>query len=307
MLGALFDAGSAATLPNLVNRADLRQANAIMQSGQSVGRLLGPALSGVLVFLFDPANTLLFDMGTYIISAVALYAVNVPFSSPITKADQVGSPMTPVKTRVKLLEGMSYIWGNKMLRKLTLYAFVVNLWGEAVFTILFFRMQHEIHLSAVWAGTIMASVGVGALLGSLSAGWLCARIPTDKLWNGIALCQVMAPLILSVTSSAPLIALAILLDSFLIDVWNVQFVSLRQELIPDRLLARCSSTIRMIGWTSRPLGSAFSGGVAQWIGAPGVFLASAVVQLGLGVWSFTSSAFGVDKNGGIGATHDGNP
>jgi hypothetical protein len=48
-------------------------------------------------------------------------------------------------------------------------------------------------------------------------------------------------------------------------VWNVITVSLRQTIIPDRLLGRVNSVYRFFGWGMMPLGLA-AGGVLVWLG-----------------------------------------
>jgi MFS family permease len=42
-------------------------------------------------------------------------------------------------------------------------------------------------------------------------------------------------------------------------LWNVITVSLRQALIPDRILGRVNSVYRFLGWGMMPIGSALGG------------------------------------------------
>ena len=42
-------------------------------------------------------------------------------------------------------------------------------------------------------------------------------------------------------------------------LWNVITVSLRQSLIPDRILGRVNSVYRFIGWGMMPIGSVLGG------------------------------------------------
>jgi hypothetical protein len=48
-------------------------------------------------------------------------------------------------------------------------------------------------------------------------------------------------------------------------VWNVITVSLRQTIIPDRLLGRVNSVYRFFGWGMMPIGMA-AGGLIVWFG-----------------------------------------
>jgi hypothetical protein len=53
--------------------------------------------------------------------------------------------------------------------------------------------------------------------------------------------------------------------SFTAVIWNVITVSLRQTVIPDRLLGRVNSVYRFFGWGSMPIGS-FLGGLLVTVG-----------------------------------------
>ncbi|HVR76755.1 MAG TPA: hypothetical protein VMS99_00020 [Acidimicrobiia bacterium] len=50
------------------------------------------------------------------------------------------------------------------------------------------------------------------------------------------------------------------ISSFFVVLWNIITVSLRQSLIPDRMLGRANSVYRFLGWGMIPVG-AFLGGV----------------------------------------------
>ena len=63
-------------------------------------------------------------------------------------------------------------------------------------------------------------------------------------------------------------------------VWNVVTVSLRQALVPDRLLGRVNSAHRLISWGALPLGPVVGGLLAKAMGLRAPFLLGAAV-LGL--------------------------
>jgi len=76
-------------------------------------------------------------------------------------------------------------------------------------------------------------------------------------------------------------------------LWNVITVSLRQSLIPDRILGRVNSVYRFLGWGMMPIGSALGGAVVA-IAQPALgrewalrtpYLVAAVLTLGLFVYA----------------------
>ena len=77
-------------------------------------------------------------------------------------------------------------------------------------------------------------------------------------------------------------------------LWNVITVSLRQSLIPDRILGRVNSVYRFLGWGMMPIGSAL-GGVVVAVAQPTLgrewalrspYIVAALITLGLFVYAW---------------------
>ncbi|MFC7647339.1 hypothetical protein ACFQX6_47600 [Streptosporangium lutulentum] len=60
----------------------------------------------------------------------------------------------------------------------------------------------------------------------------------------------------ALTTDPILIGAAFFVGGVTMAVWNVITVSLRQRVIPDRLLGRVNSTYRLVAWGTMPLGAA---------------------------------------------------
>jgi MFS family permease len=63
--------------------------------------------------------------------------------------------------------------------------------------------------------------------------------------------------------------------------WNVVTVSLRQRIVPERLLGRLNASYRLVAWGTMPLGAALGGVLAEVFGLRSVFVVTAVIALGL--------------------------
>ena len=60
-------------------------------------------------------------------------------------------------------------------------------------------------------------------------------------------------------------------------MWNVLTVTLRQEIIPPRMLGRVNSAYRFVGWGSIPIGAFVGGLLAHGFGLRFPFLFAAIV------------------------------
>lgn len=75
----------------------------------------------------------------------------------------------------------------------------------------------------------------------------------------------------------------IIVDAFAGTVWNVATISLRQELIPDRLLGRVFSAFRMFGFVGMALGALTSGLLAREFGITVPYWVAAAMMATLSV------------------------
>ena len=64
-------------------------------------------------------------------------------------------------------------------------------------------------------------------------------------------------------------------------VWNVITVSLRQRIVPDRLLGRVNAGYRLFAWGTQPIGALLGGIVGELLGLQAVFLLAGVTALSL--------------------------
>lgn len=126
---------------------------------------------------------------------------------------------------------------------------------------------------------MLVGVGVGSIIG----GFVNSRIAR---WLG-----PLPALLLSYAANAVIYiamglapnggALTILLGAcgLVVTVTSVVTVSLRQQMVPDRLLGRVNSVYRMIGWGLMPVGSLLGGLIAQHFGLRAPFLGAGAIRI----------------------------
>lgn len=180
-----FDVGSQSTLPGLVGRDALVQANAAMMSLMAVSNVAGRSAGGALVQFLTAPVAVLCTAASHLASALQLTRV---------RPDQV--PPSPVRTvglRKQIGEGIRHVFGNVELRALALTAALTNLGSQIINTMLPVLFVRELGLPASALGLYWAAGGVGLLLGARcarpwpgasdtavpSASWACVSRPPD--------------------------------------------------------------------------------------------------------------------------------
>src|SRR5215211_4680805 len=148
--------------------------------------------------------------------------------------------------RAEISEGLRWLWRNRLLRTLAVSLGIMNLTSTAAISIFVLFAQERLGLGSVGYGVLLTFTAVGGVVGSLMAehmvGWLGAG---TTMRIGLLLEATSAGVI--ALSREPLVVGAMLaLFGFHAIVWNVVTISLRQQIIPGRLLGRVNSVYRLL-------------------------------------------------------------
>lgn len=168
------------------DEASVERANALLQGATRFTMLGGPALAGVLIAVVGSPPVLVVDSASYVV-AFALVTLFVPSLGRSTSGDAAEEADAR-----GLLAGVRYLLRDSVLRGWTT-AIVV---GDAAFTVLFLAIPVLVvaHYGADprLAGALMASWGVGAVIGNVIA-YRNDRVRGLRLASWLVLAQA-APL-----------------------------------------------------------------------------------------------------------------
>jgi MFS family permease len=170
-----------------------------------------------------------------------------------------------------------------VLRALAGMLGLMNLMSTATESILVVWALEVLHLNSTGFGLLSLGFAGGSLLGSLTAARVAKALGEGRTLYLSVLLMVGSNLGAWATTNAYVAGTAFALAGFAALVWNVITVSLRQEIIPPRLLGRVNSAYRFLGWGSMPIGAAFGGLLAGAFGLRSPFLAAAVAIAVCGV------------------------
>jgi len=151
----------------------------------------------------------------------------------------------------------------------------------------------HLHISAGLIGVVFSLMAIGGLIGALTAQRFAKWLGQGPvIWISIG---VTAPFALFVPLTQPGWKLWIMaLGNFVywigVVVYNVNQVSFRQALTPDRLLGRMNATMRFLVWGTLPLGGLIGGILGQTIGVRNTLWVSAIGGLFSFLFVFFSPA-----------------
>jgi MFS family permease len=266
VLTVFFDVAYQSYLPVLVSREHLVEGNSKLEVSRSVAQIAGPGIAGALVQLITAPVAVLVDALSFVASVISLLLIRVKEPVPVHQdGETTGSIWS------ELREGLGVVLGNPLLRSIAGSTATSNLFGNGLQAIFVLYMTRELGLQPAIVGLIYAASGPGALLGALVAGEASRRFGLGATIIGSMVLTQTANLLIPLASgSLPVLTAILMLASFLVGignpVYNINQVSLRQAITPDRLQGRMNASMRFIVWGTIPLGSLLGGALGQTLG-----------------------------------------
>jgi MFS family permease len=257
----VYDGAIRAVVPGIVEKSNLPRANGRIEAGETV----------VLNFLSAPFTSVLFGISVLIPLGVnvAAYAVAIVLAVllPVAASGRqfavvraVGADAPPREPWWRqFIEGFRFITANRMLVTLWLLSTFTGLAISAATASFVLYLVQRVGLPPSLFGVFLLSGAAGAIIGSLV-------VDRVKRLLGAGLTMAIGNVIFSVSifaiGLAPqlwLAALGFFLSSVGVILWNVLVMSLRQSIIPGRLLGRVHGTWRTLLWGAMPIGSVLGG------------------------------------------------
>jgi len=277
-----FDVAYQSYLPSLVDRADLVEGNAKLEVSQSGAQVAGPALAGFLIQAIGAAKAIAVDAGAFLTSAVVLLSIRKPEPKPSPSSSDSDPNFIG-----ELKEGAQVVTKNPVLTRIAACTATSNLGGSIAFTVFLIFAYNQLKLTPEIVGIIFALGSVGLLAGAVLAarvargvglGWALA---VATVVGGIAALGVPLALV-----GSPVLVLAALqvLGGFCLPIYNINQVSLRQAITPDRLQGRMNATMRTIVWGTIPVGSFIGGILGTQIGVVATIMIGGVVYVLAAAW-----------------------
>jgi MFS family permease len=235
------------------------------------GRMLGPAIAGLLLTIVTPAVCFFLNAISYVPVIAALFAMRV--KKRVRLAEQ-GRAVDD------LIEGVRHSLGFPPIRAVLLLVALVSLLGMPYAVLMPIFAAEVLHGGAHTLGLLMTAPGIGALLGTI---YLASR--KTILGAGI---RVVAG---AITFGAGLIALG-LVHSLPLALIALGFVGLGmivqlatsntvlQTIVDDDKRGRVMSLYTMAVMGMTPFGSIMGGALAHVIGVPTTFLIGGAICVG---------------------------
>jgi MFS family permease len=252
-----FSAGEFAAIPSLVSTDDLVTANGRIQATYSAAQVAGPLLAGASLAFLPLAWVMAFDAASFAVSAFSLALIRGSFNVVSDEPREATTILHDVR------EGLRYVLGHPVLRNISAMMALINFVGATTFAQLVLFATERLDASKFQIGLLFAAGSAGVVVTGLLAGRLRKRFSFTALaMTSLMLmgaCEIVFAGMTRFWAALPLWAAA----GGLGILFNINTGSLRQAIVPNRLLSRVMSIASVLAWSAIPAGALVGGWVVS--------------------------------------------
>jgi Transmembrane secretion effector len=245
-----------ALLPDLVPRDDLTGAIALSSAQWNLGRVVGPALAGVVIGVGGYALAFAINAASFLAVIIAIAPLRLPSPRP-PRGESI---------RTAIRSGTRFAWHETGIRAVIVYMALNSLLAAPFIALVPAVAIRVFHEAATGTAALVTAQGVGAVVMALGLSSLAHRFGHRVTVLG---CLVALPIALIAYASAPtlgLAAAAIFAVGALYLGCLSSFTTIAQLRAPAALRGRVLSVLFVLLGLLYPIGSIAQGAIADTIG-----------------------------------------
>jgi predicted MFS family arabinose efflux permease len=240
----------------LSSRKDVLNAVSLNSSAFNSGRIVGPALGGLLIASVGTATCFFINGISFVATIVALAGI-----APREPRPEAKGPML-----LQIQGGLRWAKGQPLVKALLAMIAAASVFAMSYATLLPVFARDVFHMGAQAYGFLLSSYAVGALTSALLLTALGHRWPLGRL---IGTGSYWFPFALAAVALAPRYGLAVaalFLAGVGLMLFNATTNTMLQRLSPDELRGRVMSMRTLLFAGMMPLGAMQMGALGEWLG-----------------------------------------
>ena len=295
---ALRRTAAATCAPRLVAAADLDRANGRLVAGQIVGNeLAGPAAGG---WLFGLAASLPFAVNAAALGIAVLLLLTLPsvFQPSHRQPPQDSAPVR-ASVSADLAEGLAWLRSHAEVRDVTVAVGVISAMDAAWIAVLVLYVIETLHQKPSTYGGLLAVAATGGIAAGAAGSHISRRLGAWRSLLLAGLVMAVTQLILGLTANVLIAASMLAASSGAWALFSMTSTTMRQRLVPERLLGRVTSLYGTAFGGAEALGALGGGAIAAVAGIRATMLvgvipiAATVILL---AWRHRDTATSLDRS-----------
>jgi len=278
LMGTFFYPARNAAIPNLVPGSLLLAANGFIQGSYIIALIVGPMAAGLMVELWSMQGAILFDSGTFLVSALTVLALRLPASQEGRSTLAVhGSMWQDMKV------GLAFVRHSQPLRRVLYVTAVATLGIGAVVLLAIPHLKAQLGAGGLEYGGAMSVLGFGSVLGGVIVSRLSRRLSTNFIVGGMLIVAGMAVCAFAYAPNYIMVLISVMMLGMCIVVARGALDTIAQILSPDEIRGRIQSTVNLIVASGTALAEGLSALLGHFLGVQTVFVAAGLLTALAGV------------------------
>jgi len=256
------------------NKEDLSNAIALNSSMVNLARLVGPAISGIVLEKFGAGTCFLINALSFITVIVSLLFMRFPEYIP-----QLGTK----KVLKEFKEGWKYLKSTPSIGFVILLLACVSLLVLPFITLLPVYAKVIFKGDASTFGYLNSAIGLGAIGGAIFLASLKAGVDLKKILFINLLIFGAGLILFSHMNNLPIALFFIVLVGFGMMAQTTVSNTIIQTSVSKEMRGRVISYFAMAFFGMQPLGGLLIGTISQYIGAPDAILAEGIAAIAIAI------------------------
>jgi MFS family permease len=257
------------------DRNDLSNAIAINSSMANGGRLIGPAIAGLVIGAVGEGWCFFIDGVSYLAVIASLLLMRI---RPLELRRNTASMLEQMR------EGWDYVRTFRPIRTILLLFVLISLMGYSYAVLMPIFAAQVLHGGATTLGWLTGASGIGALVSAFSLAVRKSVVGLTRMLQ-IASATLGSSLILFGLSRTLWLSLALMVFvGFGLMQSAAASNTIIQSLVPEDKRARAMSYYTMAFFGGAPFGSLMAGALAHWIGAPHTVMLTGMCCVAGSLW-----------------------
>jgi predicted MFS family arabinose efflux permease len=243
----------------LVPRSELPAAVSLSSASLNVARAVGPALGGFVVSLLGAGAAFLLNAASFLAVLAALARWRREPIVTLLPREQVFGAMR---------SGLRFVRHSPALKRILQRVGIFVFFASSLWALLPVVARQDMQSGATGYGTLLGSLGIGAVIGALVLPRLRARLAADTVVDGASLAYAVVAGVVGLWPSFPLACGVLTVSGF---CWMVPLSTLNvetQSVAPAWVRARALAFHLLVLQGGLAVGSALWGWTADHLDAP---------------------------------------
>ena len=259
---AFFMGGQSSSITYLLGKVHAVRGTAALLSAETTSNLIAPPIGAALFNLFGALPAFIANAATYLVSQLSLASI----PSSLGPDKPAGLP-TFRELIADTRAGFRFVFTDRAMRAQAMIGLLLNTLGFGGFSILIPFLKRDFAATTYEVGFFFVITGVGALIGSLAAGYIDRRWAFGKMITIAYVADAVLFLPVLFARNMWVVAIFWAISNSVAQFEIAQIIGWRMRVIPQEMVGRVFGAIRLLVLCGLTPGVMLAAWMADHIGA----------------------------------------